>query len=74
MEYAKNQPAASRLSAQRSKEELHKTAAVSLKDSLYGRLLGLTALKNGGFVGDYGYGANMSIRGNQTTTENNLLI
>lgn len=57
-----------------SKEELQKTAAVSLKDALYGRLLGLTALKNGGFVGEYGYGANMSIRGNQTTTENNLLI
>ena len=57
-----------------SGEELQKTAAVSLKDALYGRLLGLTALKNGGFVGDYGYGANMNVRGTQTTTENNLLI
>ena len=34
-----------------SGEELQKTAAVSLKDALYGRLLGLTALKGGGFVG-----------------------
>ena len=51
-----------------SGEELQKTAAVSLKDALCGRLLGLTALKNGGFVGDYGYGANMNVRGTQTTT------
>ena len=57
-----------------SGEELQKTAAVSLKDALYGRLLGLTALKGGGFVGEYGYGANMNVRGVQTTTENNLLI
>lgn len=55
-------------------EELQKTAAISLKDALYGRLLGLTALKNGGFSGDYGYGANMNIRGTQTTSENNMLI
>ena len=57
-----------------SGEELQKTAAISLKDALYGRLLGLTALKNGGFSGENGYGATMNIRGTQTTTENNLLI
>lgn len=57
-----------------SGEELQKTAAVSLKDALYGRLLGLTALKSGGFVGETGYGATMNVRGAQTTTENNLLI
>lgn len=57
-----------------SGEELQKTAAISLKDALYGRLLGLTALKGGGFSGEYGYGATMSVRGAQTTTENNLLI
>ncbi len=55
-------------------EELQKTAAISLSDALYGRLLGLTTLKNGGFSGDYGYGANMNIRGSQTTSENNMLI
>ncbi len=57
-----------------SGEELQKTAAVSLKDALYGRLLGLTALKEGGFVGESGYGATMSIRAAQTTTENDILI
>lgn len=57
-----------------SGEELEKTAAISLKDALYGRLLGLTALKQGGFSGSDGYGATMSIRGNQTTSENNILI
>lgn len=54
--------------------ELQKTSAISLKDALYGRLLGLTALKQGGFAGEYGYGATMTVRGNQTTSENNLLI
>lgn len=57
-----------------SGEELQKTAAISLKDALYGRLLGLTALKQGGFSGSNGYGATMSIRGNQTTSENGMLI
>lgn len=55
-------------------EELKKTAAITLKDALYGRLLGLTALKQGGYSGTVGYGANMNIRGNQTTSENNMLI
>ncbi len=57
-----------------SGEELQKTCAISLKDALYGRLLGLTALKQGGFSGDNGYGATMNIRGKQTTSENGLLI
>ena len=57
-----------------SGEELKKTAAISLKDALYGRLLGLTALKKGKFAGENGYGADMNIRGNQTTSENGLLI
>ncbi len=57
-----------------SGEELQKTAAISLKDALYGRLLGLTALKNGKFSGENGYGAQMNVRGTQTTSENNLLI
>ncbi len=57
-----------------SGEELQKTAAISLKDALYGRLLGLTALKKGGFAGDNDYGATMSVRAKQTTTESNLLI
>jgi TonB-linked SusC/RagA family outer membrane protein len=57
-----------------SGDELQKTAAISLKDALYGRLLGLTALKNGRFSGEDGYGANMNVRGAQTTSENNMLI
>ena len=57
-----------------SGEELEKTAAISLKDALYGKLLGLTALKQGGFSGSDGYGATLNVRGNQTTSENNLLI
>lgn len=57
-----------------SGEELQKTAAISLKDALYGRLLGLTALKNGKFAGDNEYGARMNVRGTQTTSENKLLI
>ena len=57
-----------------SGEELQKTAAISLKDALYGRLLGLTALKNGKFEGDNDFGARMNVRGTQTTSENKLLI
>lgn len=55
-------------------EDLEKTSAINLQDALYGRLLGLTALKNGGFSGDGGYGGSFSIRGTQSTTENNVLI
>lgn len=57
-----------------SGEELKKTSAVTLKEALYGRLLGLTALKRGGFVGDNNAGASLNIRGNQTTSENTMLI
>ena len=57
-----------------SGEELQKTAAITLKDALYGRLLGLTALKNGKFEGDNDFGARMNVRGAQTTSENKLLI
>ncbi len=55
-------------------EDLLKTGAVNLQDALYGRLLGLNAFKNGGFSGDDNYGASFSIRGVQTTTENDILI
>jgi TonB-linked SusC/RagA family outer membrane protein len=57
-----------------SGEELQKTAAINLQDALYGKLLGLTALKNPGFSGNGGYGGNFTIRGTQTTTENDVLI
>lgn len=55
-------------------EELQQTSAISLADALYGKLLGLTALNNGGFAGDEGKGAWLTIRGNQTLTENNILV
>jgi TonB-linked SusC/RagA family outer membrane protein len=55
-------------------EDLEKTVAINLQDALYGRLLGLTAFKNAGFSGDVGYGASFNIRGNQTSTENGVLI
>lgn len=57
-----------------SGEELQKTAALTLKDALYGRLLGLTALKNGKFEGDEDFGARLNIRGTNSTSENNVLI
>jgi len=55
-------------------EELSQRAAINLNDALYGRLLGLTALKGGGWVGDGGYGASYNVRGLQTLTERNILI
>lgn len=58
-------------------EELQQTAAINLSDALYGRLLGLTALKTGGFSGDDGYGAAwLNIRGFQSSGDfgNNVLI
>ena len=55
-------------------EELRQTAAINLSDALYGRLLGLTALKNGGFSGDDNYGATLNVRGYQTLGDNSLLI
>lgn len=57
-----------------SSDELQKTAAISLKEALYGKLLGLTVLNPGGFAGTYGAGATFNIRGKQTTSENNVLI
>jgi TonB-linked SusC/RagA family outer membrane protein len=58
---------------------LEQRAAINLQDALYGRLLGLTALRNsgeqGGWVGAPSYGASFNIRGIQTTTgENSILI
>lgn len=55
-------------------EELKQTAAINLAEALYGRLLGLTALKKGGFSGDANYGPSLNVRGLQTLSENNLLI
>lgn len=55
-------------------EDLRASGAINLSDALYGRLLGLTALKTGGFQGDDNYGANFNIRGYQTFSENDLLI
>jgi len=57
-----------------SGEELQKTAALTLKDALYGKLLGLTALKNGKFEGDSDFGARFNIRGTNSTSENKILI
>lgn len=57
-----------------SADDLQKTAAITLQDALYGRLLGLTALKGTGFSGDPGYSGYFNMRGSQTTTENNVLI
>lgn len=55
-------------------EDLQKTAAITLQDALYGRLLGLTALRGAGFSGSPGYGGYFNIRGTQTSSENNILI
>jgi len=56
---------------------LEEQSAINLNDALYGRLLGLTALKNSGtgWVGDSNFGASYNVRGIQTLTgENNVLI
>jgi TonB-linked SusC/RagA family outer membrane protein len=57
-----------------SGEELQQTSAISLADALYGRLLGLTALQSGGFVGDEGVGASLNIRGYQTFSDVGILV
>ncbi|MDR1200888.1 MAG: SusC/RagA family TonB-linked outer membrane protein [Tannerellaceae bacterium] len=57
-----------------SGEELQQTSAISLADALYGRLLGLTALQSGGFVGDEGLGASLNIRGFQSFSDINILV
>lgn len=56
-------------------EELQQTSAVSLAEALYGKLLGLTAINNGGFAGDEDFGAIFNIRGVQTYNDDtsNLL-
>jgi TonB-linked SusC/RagA family outer membrane protein len=58
---------------------LEQRSAASLNDALYGRLLGLTALKSngefGGWVGGTNFGAKLNIRGIQTLTgEDDVLI
>jgi TonB-linked SusC/RagA family outer membrane protein len=57
-------------------DELKQTAAYNLQDALYGRLLGLTAIKTGGFTGERNYGAFLNIRGFQTSSDgqNEILI
>lgn len=55
-------------------EELQQTSAVNLSEALYGKLLGLTALKSGGFVGDENAGASFNIRGYQTLSDKSILI
>lgn len=57
-----------------TQKELEQTAAINLAEALYGRLLGLTVLKNGGFAGQDNYGPSLNVRGLQTLSENNLLI
>jgi TonB-linked SusC/RagA family outer membrane protein len=57
-----------------SGEELQQTSAISLADALYGKLLGLTVLQQGGFVGDEDKGAILNIRGYQTFSEKDILI
>lgn len=57
-----------------SGEELQKTAAISLKEALYGKLLGLNVYKPGGTPVTYGSGATFNVRGQQSTSENNVLI
>lgn len=55
-------------------EELQSSAAINLRDALYGRLLGLQALKTGGFEGDADFGADFNIRGRKTSSEDKVLI
>lgn len=55
-----------------SSEELMKSSALSLSNSLFGNVLGLTALQSGGAVWE-NY-ANYSIRGIKTLSSNGVLI
>jgi TonB-linked SusC/RagA family outer membrane protein len=57
-----------------SGEELQQTSAISLSDALYGRLLGLSAFQNGGFVGDEGRGASLNIRGYHSYSDVGILV
>ncbi len=54
-------------------EELQQTAATSLADALYGRLLGLNVFQNPGFVGEENTGASLSIRGYKTYWDETIL-
>ena len=53
---------------------MQQTSAISLADALYGKLLGLTALSNGGFVGDEDKAASLNVRGYQSFSEKGILI
>ncbi|MCQ2153404.1 MAG: TonB-dependent receptor plug domain-containing protein [Bacteroidales bacterium] len=55
-------------------EELSHSPAISLADALYGRLPGLTAIRNTGFKGEENVGATFNVRGLQTVGDNNILI
>lgn len=57
-----------------SGEELMHSGASRLSEALYGRLLGLTALSNGGFEGDENKGASLNVRGLQTLSQEGILI
>ncbi len=51
---------------------LEERATINVNDALYGRLLGLTAIKSSGngWVGDANFGASFNIRGIQTSFDN----
>lgn len=53
-------------------DEVDNRSAMNLANSLFGNALGLTALQNSDMV--WGSPANFSIRGNQTLSNNNILI
>lgn len=55
-------------------EELQQTSATNLAQALYGRLPGLTALSQGGFLGDENKGASFNIRGYHTLNDKSILI
>lgn len=57
-----------------SGEELQQTSAISLADALYGKLLGLNVFSNGGWIGDENTAPSMTIRGNQTFSDKDILI
>ena len=59
-------------------DKLERRNAISLRDALYGNILGLTSLKSsgnqGGWVGDETFGANFNIRGIQSITGSGVLV
>lgn len=56
-----------------SGDELRKTSAYNLREALYAQLPGLTVLNHGGFAAR-GKDTQISIRGDQTTGDKNILI